>query len=190
MSPPGRLGRIARPNRWKQILALYDQLLPLSPTAVMALNRAVAFAEVDRPREALELIDSLPLDGYYLYHAIRADLLRRPGQRCALGPGPTCGPTDLPDVRPRAATRCRFPPRASRYTPDGARASRVAIDPLARVATLGDLCLYRTHEIAGSVRQAPLWRVICQRRIPRRSRVRPRQPGCRCRRLPGSRCGS
>jgi RNA polymerase sigma-70 factor (ECF subfamily) len=62
---------------WNQILALYDQLLTFTPTAVVALNRAVAVAEVHGPRQALELIERLPLAGYYLYHAIRADLLRR-----------------------------------------------------------------------------------------------------------------
>jgi RNA polymerase sigma-70 factor, ECF subfamily len=65
---------------WSQILALYDQLLTFTPTAVVALNRAVAVAEIHGPRNALELIDGLPLDGYYLYHAIRADFLRRLGQ--------------------------------------------------------------------------------------------------------------
>ena len=65
---------------WKQILALYDQLLTFTPTAVVALNRAVAVAEISGPRNALELIDDLSLDGYYLYHALRADLLRRLGR--------------------------------------------------------------------------------------------------------------
>jgi RNA polymerase sigma-70 factor, ECF subfamily len=65
---------------WTQILALYDQLLTFTPTAVVALNRAVAVAEIEGPRKALELIKHLPLDGYYLYHAIRADLLRRLGE--------------------------------------------------------------------------------------------------------------
>jgi RNA polymerase sigma-70 factor, ECF subfamily len=65
---------------WNQILELYDQLLNFTPTAVVALNRAVAVAEVHGPRQALELIDGLPLAEYYLYHAIRADLLRRLGQ--------------------------------------------------------------------------------------------------------------
>jgi RNA polymerase sigma-70 factor (ECF subfamily) len=46
----------------------------------VALNRAVAVAEVNGPGEALELVDGLSLDGYYLYHAIRADLLRRLGR--------------------------------------------------------------------------------------------------------------
>jgi RNA polymerase sigma-70 factor (ECF subfamily) len=65
---------------WNQILALYDQLMTFTPTAVVALNRAVAVAEVEGPRTALELIEALPLDDYYLYHAIRADLLRRLGK--------------------------------------------------------------------------------------------------------------
>jgi RNA polymerase sigma-70 factor (ECF subfamily) len=65
---------------WSQILALYDQLLTFTPTTVVALNRAVAVAEIHGPQQALELIDGLSLQGYYLYHAIRADLLRRLGQ--------------------------------------------------------------------------------------------------------------
>ena len=64
---------------WSQILALYDQLLAITPTPVVALNRAVAVAEIDGPQVALELIDELPLEHYYLFHAIRADLLRRLG---------------------------------------------------------------------------------------------------------------
>ncbi len=64
---------------WNQILALYDQLMSFTPTAVVALNRAVAVAEVDGPRAALAVVEGLPLERYYLYHAIRADLLRRLG---------------------------------------------------------------------------------------------------------------
>ena len=66
---------------WGQILALYDQLLAISPTPVVALNRAVAVAETNGPQSALELIDDLPLEHYYLFHAIRADLFRRLGRR-------------------------------------------------------------------------------------------------------------
>jgi RNA polymerase sigma-70 factor (ECF subfamily) len=62
---------------WPAILSLYDQLMALAPTPVVALNRAVAVAEVSGPSEALALVDDLDLDGYYLWHAIRADLLRR-----------------------------------------------------------------------------------------------------------------
>ena len=65
---------------WTQILALYDQLLAIVPTPIVALNRAVAVAEIDGPQVALELIGELPLEHYYLFHAIRADLLRRLGQ--------------------------------------------------------------------------------------------------------------
>ncbi|MGY5125784.1 RNA polymerase sigma factor [Streptomyces nigrescens] len=62
---------------WRQILELYDQLLALDPSPVVALNRAVAVAEVEGPEAALALVDSLPLDRYHVFHAIRADLLRR-----------------------------------------------------------------------------------------------------------------
>ena len=62
---------------WPQILALYDHLLRLSPTPVVALNRAIAYGEVHGPAPALALVDRLDLDTYYLFHATRADLLRR-----------------------------------------------------------------------------------------------------------------
>src|SRR6202453_679247 len=65
---------------WGQILQLYDQLLVVAPGPVVALNRAVAVAEVQGPAAALTLVDGLDLDWYYLYHAIRADLLRRLGR--------------------------------------------------------------------------------------------------------------
>jgi RNA polymerase sigma-70 factor, ECF subfamily len=72
---------IAAATDWDQILRLYDQLLAVAPGRVVALNRAVAVAEVDGPAAALALVDDLDLDGYYLFHAIRADLLRRLGRR-------------------------------------------------------------------------------------------------------------
>ena len=65
---------------WRQILQLYDQLGALAPSPVVALNRAVAVAEVEGPEAALALVDGLGLGGYYLFHAIRADLLRRLGR--------------------------------------------------------------------------------------------------------------
>ena len=67
---------------WRQILALYDQLLAFAPTPVVALNRAVALAEVAGPRAALAEIENLGLDSYYPFHA-RADLLRRTGDDVA-----------------------------------------------------------------------------------------------------------
>ncbi|MEU8380164.1 RNA polymerase sigma factor [Streptosporangium sp. NPDC048865] len=65
---------------WWQILALYDRLLALAPNPVVALNRAVAVAEIDGPGAALTLVDGLDLGGYHLFHAVRADLLRRLGR--------------------------------------------------------------------------------------------------------------
>jgi RNA polymerase sigma-70 factor, ECF subfamily len=65
---------------WRQIRQLYDQLLSLSPSPVVALNRAVAVAEVEGPEAALALVDGLGLRDYYLFHAIRARLLRRLGR--------------------------------------------------------------------------------------------------------------
>jgi len=66
---------------WGQILALYDQLIEIAPTPVVALNRCVAVAEVHGPGRALELADGLDLGEYHLFHATRADLLRRTGRR-------------------------------------------------------------------------------------------------------------
>ena len=67
---------------WGQILALYDQLLAVSPTPVVALNRAVALAEVKGPEVALAAVEELGgLTDYHLFHATRADLLDRLGWR-------------------------------------------------------------------------------------------------------------
>jgi RNA polymerase sigma-70 factor (ECF subfamily) len=66
---------------WRQILQLYDHLQRLQPTPVVALNRAVALAEVEGPATALAVLEGLDLQGYYLFHAIRADLLHRLGRR-------------------------------------------------------------------------------------------------------------
>jgi len=71
---------IAELTDWQQILALYDQLLQIAPTPVVALNRAVAVAELDGPEVGLALVDRLPLAGYHAWHATRADLLRRLGR--------------------------------------------------------------------------------------------------------------
>jgi RNA polymerase sigma-70 factor, ECF subfamily len=65
---------------WWQILQLYNQLLSLAPSPIVALNRAVAVAEVEGPDAALNLVDGLDLASYHLFHAIRADLLRRLGR--------------------------------------------------------------------------------------------------------------
>src|SRR5439155_7822272 len=65
---------------WSQIVALYDQLLAVAPTPVVALNRAIAIGEVRGPAAALALVDELDLDNYHPFHATRADLLRRLGR--------------------------------------------------------------------------------------------------------------
>ena len=70
----------ASATEWPQIVQLYDQLLAQDPSPVVALHRAVAVAEVEGPATALALVDSLDLDTDHLFHAIRADLLRRLGR--------------------------------------------------------------------------------------------------------------
>jgi RNA polymerase sigma-70 factor, ECF subfamily len=72
----------ARDTDWSQVVALYDQLVRLDPSPIVALNRAVAVAELDGPELALTAVDCLEekLGGYHAYHATRADLLRRLGR--------------------------------------------------------------------------------------------------------------
>lgn len=72
--------RTATDTDWSQIVHLYDQLLALSPTPVVALNRAIAVAELEGPDDALVIVDELDLDGYHLYHSTRGDLLERLGR--------------------------------------------------------------------------------------------------------------
>jgi RNA polymerase sigma-70 factor (ECF subfamily) len=88
---------------WRAILALYDQLYALTPPPVVALNRAVALAEVRGPAAGLAAVDELSspaLDRYYLFHAARADLLRRLGRAaqaaaaCELARGLTENPVE------------------------------------------------------------------------------------------------
>lgn len=93
-APPGRYQLLAainavhtdapsaRDTDWSQIVALYDRLVGVDPSAIVRLNRAIAVAEVDGPDVALAEIDRLgdTLDGYHAFHATRADLLRRVGR--------------------------------------------------------------------------------------------------------------
>ena len=74
--------RDVRATDWSQVVALYDQLVRLDPSPIIALNRAIAVAELDGPEVALALVDRLEhrLAGYHAYHAARADLLRRLGR--------------------------------------------------------------------------------------------------------------
>jgi RNA polymerase sigma-70 factor, ECF subfamily len=74
--------RDMRDTDWSQILALYDQLVRLDPSPIVALNRAIVVGELDGPEVALAAVDRLQdkLAGYHAYHAARADLLRRLGR--------------------------------------------------------------------------------------------------------------
>ena len=74
--------RDVRDTDWSQVVALYDQLVRLDPSPIIALNRAIAVAELDGPEVALAAVDRLEdtLAGYHAYHATRADLLRRLGR--------------------------------------------------------------------------------------------------------------
>jgi RNA polymerase sigma-70 factor (ECF subfamily) len=74
--------RDVRDTDWSQVVALYDQLVRLDPSPIIALNRAVAVAELDGPEVALAAVDRLDgsLAGYHAFHATRADLLRRLGR--------------------------------------------------------------------------------------------------------------
>lgn len=74
--------RDVRDTDWSQVVALYNQLVRLDPSPVIALNRAIAVAELDGPEVALAVVDRLgdELAGYHAYHATRADLLRRLGR--------------------------------------------------------------------------------------------------------------
>jgi RNA polymerase sigma-70 factor (ECF subfamily) len=73
--------RDVRDTDWSQVVALYDQLVRLDPSPIIALNRAIAVAQLDGPEVALAAVDRLEdtLAGYHAYHATRADLLRRLG---------------------------------------------------------------------------------------------------------------
>jgi RNA polymerase sigma-70 factor (ECF subfamily) len=70
----------AEATDWAQILQLYDRLTAMAPTPVVALNRAVAVAELDGVPAALAELDGLDLGGYHLFHATRAEMLHRLGQ--------------------------------------------------------------------------------------------------------------
>ena len=71
----------AQETDWAQIVALYDHLLKLRPHAVVALNRAVAVMEQTGPEAALDALDEIDLPNYHLFHATRAEALRRAGRR-------------------------------------------------------------------------------------------------------------
>ncbi len=72
--------RKAEETDWRQILVIYDQLMAMTPSPVVALNRAVVVAEVDGAEKALVLVEELRMERYHLWQAVRADLLSRLGR--------------------------------------------------------------------------------------------------------------
>jgi RNA polymerase sigma-70 factor, ECF subfamily len=68
------------PRDWSQVAGLYAELVRLTGSAVVELNRAIAVAEVDGTEAGLAVVDRLDLDGYQYFHSTRADLLRRLGR--------------------------------------------------------------------------------------------------------------
>jgi len=66
---------------WRQVVQLYDQLMQIAPSPVVAMNRAIAIAELDGPDVGLAALEELALDHYQPYRSTRADLLRRAGRR-------------------------------------------------------------------------------------------------------------
>ena len=96
--------RDGRDTDWSQVIALYDQLVRIEGSPIVALNRAIAIAELDGPEVALASVDRLEdaLAGYHAFHATRADLLRRLGrsQSAAVAYGrPSRWPATLPRSR-------------------------------------------------------------------------------------------
>src|SRR6266700_5632433 len=92
---------------WGQIVALYDQLLVVEPSPVVALNRAVALAEVAGAAPALAIVDGLELGGYHLFHAIRADLLGRLGRTAAAAAAYEAAIARTDNARERELLRAR-----------------------------------------------------------------------------------
>ena len=114
---------------WSQVVALYDQLTRIDPSPIVALNRAVAVAELDGPKVALALVDRLPLTGYHAWHVARADLLRtaRPERRGQGGVRrrdrrhPELRRARLPEPEARRAGLSPGPPRTGQVDRAGLR---------------------------------------------------------------------
>jgi RNA polymerase sigma-70 factor, ECF subfamily len=107
----------AQDTDWGQILELYDQLSAVAPGPVVSLHRAVAVAEVHGPAAALALIEDLKLERYHLFHAIRADLLRRLARYADAAPHtrrPSNAPTTLPSAASSRAGSRRYANPTSR----------------------------------------------------------------------------
>jgi RNA polymerase sigma-70 factor, ECF subfamily len=121
---------------WPQIVALYDQLLAVAPTPVVALNRAVAIGEVRGPAAALALVDELHLDNYQPFHATRADLLRRLGRNN--------------EAAGRLRARSRDGADHSRARLPQAWWPSVALNEVLRVERVADACISSRKPLAGA----------------------------------------
>jgi RNA polymerase sigma-70 factor, ECF subfamily len=71
---------VEEPQDWPQIAALYAELVRLTGSPVVEMNRAIAVAEADGPEAGLAIVEGLDLDGYQYFHSTRADFLRRLGR--------------------------------------------------------------------------------------------------------------
>jgi RNA polymerase sigma-70 factor (ECF subfamily) len=100
--------RRADETDWRQILTLHEQLLAIAPSAVAELNRAVVLAEVEGPRAALERIEPLALEQYHLFHAVRADLLRRLGRDADAAAAYQAAISRSDNVREKAFLQARY----------------------------------------------------------------------------------
>ncbi|MBO0849657.1 MAG: tetratricopeptide repeat protein, partial [Pseudonocardia sp.] len=98
----------AEATDWRQIVALYDQLRSFTPGPVVALHRAVAVAEVEGPDAALALVEELDLERYHLFHAVRADLLRRLGRDAEAVPAYQAAITRTENAAERAFLRTKL----------------------------------------------------------------------------------
>lgn len=148
---------------WPQVVALYDQLLAMAPSPVVALNRAVAIGELAGARAALALVDDLDLGGYQPFHASRADLLRRIGHTTRHARSTDALPTSR-GTQPCATTSSRLlsgwgPRRARRPHTWGSRRTR---------RSPGVPAPARSHATAadGSGSTGPSWRRSRPRRRP------------------------
>ena len=153
---------------WRQIVALYDQLVAFDPGPVVALNRAVAVAEVDGPAAGLALVDALDLASYALFHAIRADLLRRLGRRRT-----PRAPTTLRSRSPRTSPSARsWSAGATRSRADqGVQSARETAAPISAEAPESTTGRVRAQHGA---RRVPSGRSNTVDRLPRpRTATRP-----------------
>jgi RNA polymerase sigma-70 factor, ECF subfamily len=109
----------AEATDWRQIVRLYDQLIRIAPTAVVALNRGVAVAEVDGPQAGLAAIEGLELSGYHLFHAARGNLLHRLGRTTEAAAAYDAALVLTTNAPEREFLEARRQQAALRHVPDG-----------------------------------------------------------------------